>query len=91
MLLVGLREPPGRFKIVPDLGEREDWFSSVDGFVPSLGMGIAVFDHDRFNHTFVAGHLSYKIASERAGYALGFERPLFGRTQAVSSAASCTT
>jgi hypothetical protein len=81
ILLVGLREPAGRFKIVPDLGEREDWFSFVDGFVPSLGMGIAVFDHERFNHTFVAGHLSYKIASEQTGYALGFERPLFGRTK----------
>jgi outer membrane protein assembly factor BamA len=44
-------------------------------------MGIAVFDHDRFNHTFVAGHLSYKIASRRAGYAFGFERPLFGATK----------
>ena len=81
ILLVGLREPAGRFKLVPDLGEREDWFSSVDGFVPSLGMGIAVFDHQRYNHTFVAGHLSYKIASERAGYTLGFERPLFGATK----------
>jgi hypothetical protein len=76
-LIVGLREPAGRFRMLPDPGEREDWFSSVDGFVPSLGMGIAVFDHDRFNHTFVAGHLSYKIASQHAGYALGFERPLF--------------
>ena len=81
LLVVGLREPAGRFKIVPDLGEREDWFSSVDGFAPSLGMGIAIFDHDRYNHTFVAGHLSYKFASERAGYALGFERPLFGATK----------
>ena len=81
ILLIGLREPPGRFKIVPDPGEREDWFSAVDGFVPSFGMGIAVFDHDRFNHTFVAGHLSYKFASEQVGYALGFERPLFGRTK----------
>jgi hypothetical protein len=80
-LLIGLREPAGRFRLLPDLGEREDWFSAVDGFVPSLGMGIAVFDHDRFNHTFVAGHLSYKIASERTGYALGFERPLFGATK----------
>jgi surface antigen-like variable number repeat protein/surface antigen Omp85-like protein len=78
ILIVGLRESVGRFRIVPDLGEREDWFSSVDGFVPSLGMGIAVFDHDRFNHTFVAGHLSYKFGPDRAGYALGFERPLFG-------------
>src|SRR4051812_14286981 len=77
-LLVILREPPGRFRLLPDPGEREDWFSPVDGFAPSLGMGIAVFDHDRFNHTFIAGHLSYKFASERAGYALGFERPLFG-------------
>jgi len=77
VLLVGLREPPGRFKMVPDLGEREDWFSSVDGFVPSLGFGAAVFDHDHFNHAYVAGHLSYKLASERAGYALGFERPIF--------------
>jgi len=78
VLLVGLKEPPGRFRLVPDLGEREDWFSAVDGFVPSLGMGIAVFDHNQFNHTFVAGHLSYKFASEDVGYALGFERPLFG-------------
>jgi hypothetical protein len=77
VLLVGLREPSGRFKMVPDLGEREDWFSAVDGFVPSLGFGAAVFDHDRFNHAYVAGHLSYKVASERAGYALGFERPIF--------------
>jgi len=77
VLLVGLREPAGRFKLVPDLGEREDWFTSVDGFVPSLGMGIALFDHQRYNHAFVAGHISYKTASERAGYTLGFERPLF--------------
>jgi len=81
ILLVGLREPGARVRIVPDLGEREDWFTSVDGFVPSLGMGIAVFDHESFNHTFLAGHLSYKTASERGGYALGFERPLFGRTK----------
>ena len=39
VLLVGLREPAGRFKIVPDLGDREDWFTPVDGFVPSLGIG----------------------------------------------------
>ncbi len=81
MLIVGLREPPGRFRLVPDLGDREDWFSSVDGFVPSLGMGIAVFDHTRFNHAYVAAHLSYKFAAERAGYSLGFERPLFGATK----------
>jgi hypothetical protein len=49
LLVVGLREPAGRFRMLPRLGEREDWFSSVDGFAPSLGMGIAVFDHERYN------------------------------------------
>ncbi len=77
ILLVGVRQPDGRFKIVPDVGEREDWFTAVDGFVPSLGMGAVVFDHDQFNHTFIAGHLSFKTASQDVGYALGFERPLF--------------
>jgi hypothetical protein len=77
VLFVGLREPAGRFKLVPDLGDREDWFSSVDGFVPSLGFGAAVFDHEQFNHAFVAGHLSYKTAAERVGYSIGFERPFF--------------
>lgn len=78
ILIVGLSAPAGRFKLVPDLGDREDWFSSVDGFVPSFGFGAAVFDHTEFNHAYIAGHLSYKTASERAGYALGFERPFFG-------------
>ncbi|MBI3490448.1 MAG: BamA/TamA family outer membrane protein [Acidobacteria bacterium] len=78
VLVVALREPAGRFKIVPDFGEREDWFSSVDGFVPSLGFGAAVFDHEDFNHTYLAGHLSLKTAADRWGYALGGERPLFG-------------
>jgi hypothetical protein len=77
VLLVGVRERDGRVKIVPDLGEREDWFTPVDGFVPSLGMGAVVFDHEQFNHTFISGHLSFKTASSDVGYALGFERPLF--------------
>ena len=81
ILLVGLREPGGRFKLVPDLGEREDWFTPVDGFVPSLGFGAAVFDHQHFNHAYVAGHLSFKTASDGVGYALGFERPFFGKTK----------
>jgi hypothetical protein len=81
ILLVGLREPSGRFKLVPNLGEREDWFTPVDGFVPSLGFGAAVFDHNHFNHAYVAGHLSFKTAPDRVGYALGFERPFFGRTK----------
>jgi outer membrane protein insertion porin family len=79
ILLVGLRQPDGRFHFAPDLGEREDWYTPVDGFVPSFGFGAAVFDHANFNHTFVAGHISFKAASDRVGYALGFERPVFTR------------
>ncbi len=77
VLLVGLDEPAGRFKLVPDLGDRENWFTSVDGFVPSLGFGAAVFDRAHFNHAYAAGHLSYKTAADRAGYTIGFERPFF--------------
>jgi hypothetical protein len=77
VLLVGLAEPTGRFRLVPDLGDREDWFTPVDGFVPSLGFGATVFDHHEFNHAYVLGHLSVKAASHRAGYALGLERPVF--------------
>jgi hypothetical protein len=81
VLVVDLREPAGRFKLVPDLGDREDWFTAVDGFVPSIGFGAAVFNHDTFNHAFVAGHLSIRTATSRAGYTLGFEKPVFGRTK----------
>ncbi len=77
VLLVGLREPQGRFHLAPDPGEREDWYTPVDGLVPSMGFSAAVYDHDRFNHAYVAGHVSAKLASGRVGYALGFERPLF--------------
>jgi Surface antigen variable number repeat len=77
VLLVGLTEPAGRFRLVPDLGDREDWFTPVDGFVPSLGFGATVFDHHEFNHAYVLGHLSFKTASQGAGYAVGFERPVF--------------
>lgn len=77
ILRIGLREPAGRFKLRPTLGGREDWFTSVDGFVPSLDFGAAVFEHQRFNHAFIAGHLSIKAASRDVGYALGFERPFF--------------
>jgi hypothetical protein len=78
ILRVGLREPAGRFKMSPNLGNREDWFTPVDGFVPALDFGAVAFEHGRFNHTFVAGHLSVKTASGHVGYALGVERPVFG-------------
>src|SRR5262245_23888518 len=63
-LLVGLSEPSGRFRLAPDMGDREDWFTPVDGLVPSLGFGAAVFDHTDFNHAYVAGHVSYKTAAD---------------------------
>ncbi len=81
ILIVGLKEPAGRFRLVPDLGDREDWFTPVDGFVPSLGFGAAVFDHQHFNHAYVAGHLSFRTATDTVGYALGFERPAVHRTR----------
>ena len=77
VLLVALRQRDGRFRITADFGDREDWFTPVDGLVPSLGFGIVAFDHEQFNHTFIAGHLSLKVASGNVGYAIGFERPLF--------------
>jgi hypothetical protein len=77
VLIVGLRQPKGQFRLSPGFGGREDWFTPVDGFVPSLGFGAAVFDHDNFNHAYVAGHVSIRTAQTRVGYALGFERPLF--------------
>jgi outer membrane protein assembly factor BamA len=76
-LVVGVHDPSGAFRLAPNFGEREDWFSAVDGFAPSLGFGGAVFDHTLFNHAYIAGHLSYKFGPDRVGYALGFERPVF--------------
>jgi outer membrane protein assembly factor BamA len=81
VLVVGLAEPPGRVRVSPDLGDREDWFTAVDGFVPSVGFGVALFDHHRFNHAYIAGHLSYKVASQEVGYAVGFEKPFFESTK----------
>ena len=76
VLHVGLHEPAGRFKISPNLGNREDWFTPVDGFVPALDFGAVAFEHGRFNHTYVGGHVSVKTASGDVGYALGAERPI---------------
>jgi hypothetical protein len=77
VLIVALRQRDGRFRMAPDFGDREDWFTPVDGLVPSLGFGAVAFDHERFNHTFIAGHVSLKLATSKVGWAFGFERPLF--------------
>jgi len=56
---------------------REDLFNPVDGFSPAIGFTTTVFDHSRFNHTFVDGYVSYKFARDTPGYSFGLERPLF--------------
>jgi outer membrane protein insertion porin family len=55
---------------------REDFYSPVDGFAPSVALGITRFDPSGFNHTFVGGHVSYKFGRDDAGYSLGIEQPL---------------
>jgi outer membrane protein assembly factor BamA len=77
ILVVEVTERAGTFRANLDMGEREDWFTSVDGLVPSLGFAGAVFDHKNFNHAYISAHVAYKIASNEAGYSFGFERPLF--------------
>jgi outer membrane protein assembly factor BamA len=77
VLVVDVTERAGAFRATVDMGEREDWFTPVDGLVPSLGFAGAVFDQKNFNHAYVAAHVSIGTATGNAGYAIGFERPLF--------------
>jgi outer membrane protein assembly factor BamA len=77
ILVVEVTERAGTFRASLDMGVREDWFTSVDGLVPSLGFAGAVFDQKNFNHAYVDAHVSFKTASGEWGYSLGFERPLF--------------
>src|SRR5436190_15186888 len=77
ILVVEVTEREGSFRATVDMGEREDWFTAVDGLVPSLGFAGAVFDHKNFNHAYLTAHVAYKVASSEWGYSLGFERPLF--------------
>ena len=77
VLVVDVTERAGTFRANLDMGEREDWFTPVDGLVPSLGFAGAVFDQKNFNHAYVAAHVSIGTATGDAGYAIGFERPLF--------------
>jgi len=56
---------------------REDLFSPVDGFNPSIAVNTTIFDRRRFNHTLIDGTVSYKFAGEHPGFSAGFERPIF--------------
>jgi outer membrane protein assembly factor BamA len=77
VLVVDVTERAGTFRTTIAMGEREDWFTPVDGLVPSLGFAGAVFDQVNFNHAYIAAHVSFKTATRDAGYSIGFERPLF--------------
>ena len=56
---------------------REDLFSPVDGMSPAIGFATTIFDHSRFNHTYINGYASYKFGREDPGYSIGIERPIF--------------
>jgi hypothetical protein len=77
VLVVRLLERHGSFGLNMGTESREDWFSPVDGFSPAIGFESVTYDHRHFNHAFVTGFVSYKFGAEDAGYAIGFERPLF--------------
>ena len=56
---------------------REDLFSPVDGLTPAIGFATTIFDHAKFNHTYVNGYVAYKFGRDDPGYSFGVERPLF--------------
>jgi hypothetical protein len=76
VLAIDLRTPNGRFSMFAGTDDREDWFSPVDGVVPAIGFRLRLFDHRRFNHTFLTGYASYRVGRETAGYSLAVEQPL---------------
>ncbi|MGH9347485.1 MAG: POTRA domain-containing protein [Vicinamibacterales bacterium] len=77
VLQVDLRTRSTRSGLFVGTQSREDWYSPVDGFSPAVGFQSTIFDAERFNHTYWGGYVSYKFASERAGYSFGLERPFF--------------
>jgi hypothetical protein len=77
VLEINLRTRSDRSRLFLGTQEREDWYSPVDGFNPAIGFHTTIFDVERFNHTYASASISYKVAAERAGYAVGLERPFF--------------
>jgi outer membrane protein assembly factor BamA len=78
VLVVPLKWRKGHIGVRTGAADREDLFSPVDGFAPALGFTSTIFDHGKFNHTFIDGYASYKFGREDPGYSLGIERPFFG-------------
>lgn len=81
-LVVQVRRARGDFDATFGTDSREDWYSPVDGLNLALGFGGTIFDHRRFNHTYLQGYVSYKFARERAGYSLDIERAVLGGPEA---------
>ena len=57
---------------------REDLYSPADGLSPALAFSTTLFDHRKFNHTFLDGYVSYKFGRDDPGYSAGVERPVLG-------------
>jgi outer membrane protein assembly factor BamA len=78
VLVVPLRARVQRTGLQLGTRRREDFFSPVDALSPALGFGTTIFDHRKFNHTYIEGYAEYRFGPDRPGYSLGIERPLFG-------------
>jgi len=78
VLVVPLRWRRGHTSVRLGTADREDLYSPVDAFAPSIGFSSTIFDHGKFNHTVIDGYVSYKFGREDPGYSFGAERPLFG-------------
>ena len=78
VLIVHLTTRRNQFNLAAGTEGREDWFDPVDGLAPAIGFNDTIFDAVGFNHTYLAGYLSYKFGRDAAGYSIGFERPFFG-------------
>jgi outer membrane protein assembly factor BamA len=58
-------------------------FSRVDGWALPFGAEATLFDHARFDHLNVYAIGAYGLSSERARFALGARKPVFGRRRLV--------
>ena len=81
----------GASRCVPDLGRARGLVHRRStASCRRSACGVAVFDHERFNHAFVAGPpVATRSRPSAPATALGFERPFFGAASCMS-AASCT-
>jgi hypothetical protein len=77
-LVISLRRVSKDLNTTVGTEAREDWYNPVDGLNLAVGVGGAIFDHRKFDHTFLQAYVSYKFAREKFGYAFGFERQIAG-------------